>query len=147
MARINTENVVNKKSYIFENQADKESSILSAVKAEANNRRLDVQIDVEQMKSGGMFTGTKEEVITITRGKFSPIYIITRPEGTYLYVSIVTMAATLSLAELVAEASKTKVDDIFKAEAFSAYWNACIATLETAFDNLDLKSYEPLKGI
>lgn len=131
MPKIESGNIVSKESYIFENQADKEGRILDAIKAEANARRMDVQISVQKMKSGGLFLGTKEEVITVTCGSYNPIYIITRVVGTYLYVSIVTMAVL----------DFSKVENIFKTESFSAYWNACVATLQTALANLGFEQY------
>lgn len=131
MPRIESGNIVSKESYLFENQADKEGRILDAIKAEANARRMDVQISVQKMKSGGLFLGTKEEVITVTCGSYNPVYIITRVVGTYLYVSIVTMAVL----------GFSKVENIFKTESFSAYWNACVATLQTALANLGFEQY------
>lgn len=131
MPKIETGNIVSKESYLFENQADKENQILDAIKAEANARRMDVQINVQKMKSGGLFLGTKEEVITVTCGSYNPIYIITRVVGTYLYVSIVTMAVL----------DFSKVENIFKTESFSAYWNACVSTLQTALANLGFEQY------
>ena len=59
MPKIESGNIVSKESYLFENQADKEGRILDAIKAEANARRMDVQISVQKMKSGGLFLGTK----------------------------------------------------------------------------------------
>lgn len=131
MPKIETGNIVSKESYLFVNQADKEGRILDAVKAEANARRLDVQISVQKMKSGGLFLGTKEEVITVTCGSYNPVYIITRIVGTYLYVSIVTMAVQ----------DFSKVENIFRTESFSAYWNACVSTLQTALSNLGFEQY------
>ena len=131
MPKIESGNIVSKESYLFENQADKEGRILDAIKAEANARRMDVQISVQKMKSGGLFLGTKEEVITVTCGSYNPIYIITRVVGTYLYVSIVTMAVL----------DFSKVENIFKTESFSAYMNACVATLQTALANRGFEQY------
>ncbi|GFI18606.1 hypothetical protein D3Z36_02300 [Lachnospiraceae bacterium] len=131
MPKIESGNIVSKESYLFENQADKEGRILDAIKAEANARRMDVQISVQKMKSGGLFLGTKEEVITVTCGSYNPVYIITRVVGTYLYVSIVTMAVL----------DFSKVENIFKTESFSAYWNACVSTLQTALANLGFEQY------
>lgn len=131
MPKIETGNIVSKESYLFENQADKEGRILDAIRAEANARRMNVQIGVQKMKSGGMFLGTKEEVITVTYGNYNPVYIITRVVGTYLYVSIVTMAVV----------DFSKVENIFKTESFNAYWNACVSTLQTALANLGFEQY------
>lgn len=131
MPKIESGNIVSKESYLFENQANKEGRILDAIKAEANARRMDVQISVQKMKSGGLFLGTKEEVITVTCGSYNPVYIITRIVGTYLYVSIVTMAVL----------DFSKVENIFKTETFSAYWNACVSTLQTALSNLGFEQY------
>lgn len=131
MPKIESGNIVSKESYLFENQADKEGRILDAIKAEANARRMDVQISVQKMKSGGLFLGTKEEVITVTCGLYNPVYIITRVVGTYLYVSIITMAVV----------DFSKVENIFKTESFSAYWSACVSTLQTALANLGFEQY------
>ena len=131
MPKIDTGNIVNKESYIFENQAHNEGYILNAIQAEANNRRLNVNIGIQKMKSGGLIMGTKEEVITITCGGFNPVYIITRVFGTYLYVSIVTMAVY----------DFSKVENLFRTESFSAYWNSCITTLQIALGNLGFQEY------
>lgn len=131
MAKIETGNIVSKESYLFENQADKEGRILDAIKAEANARRMNVQIGIQKMKSGGLLLGTKEEVITVTCGPYNPVYIITRVVGTYLYVSIVTMSVL----------DFSKVENIFRTESFSAYWNACVSTLQTALANLGFEQY------
>ncbi len=131
MPKIESGNIVSKESYLFENEADKEGRILDAIKAEANARRMNVQVSVQKMKSGGLFLGTKEEVITVTCGSYNPVYIITRVVGTYLYVSIVTMAVL----------DFSKVENIFKTESFSAYWNACVSTLQTALANLGFEQY------
>lgn len=131
MPKIETGNIVSKESYLFVNQADKEGKILDAIRAEANACRMDVQINVQKMKSGGLFLGTKEEVITVTCGSYNPVYIITRVVGTYLYVSIITMAVQ----------DFSKVENIFKTESFSAYWNACVSTLQTALANLGFEQY------
>lgn len=131
MPKIESGNIVSKESYLFENQANKEGRILDAITAEANARRMDVQISVQKMKSVGLFLGTKEEVITVTCGSYNPVYIITRIVGTYLYVSIVTMAVL----------DFSKVENIFKTETFSAYWNACVSTLQTALSNLGFEQY------
>lgn len=136
MPKIQTGNIVSKESYLFEYQADKEERILDAVKAEANARRMDVQIGVQKMKSGGLFLGTKEEVITVTCGSYNPVYILTRIVGTYLYVSIVTMEVQdFSVQDF------SKVENIFRTESFSAYWNACVSTLQTALANLGFEQY------
>ena len=131
MAKIESGNIISRESYLFENQAGKESKILEAIKAEANARRRDVQIGVQTMKSGGLFLGTKEAVITVTCSSYNPIYIITRSVGTFLYVSIVTMAVL----------DFSKVENIFKTESFNAYWNACVSTLQTALANLGFEQY------
>jgi len=128
---IDSSEIVSKESYIFENQSANEGKILEAVEAEANSRRLDIQINVQKMKSGGIIMGTKEEVITINSGGFNPVYIITRVVGTYLYVSIVTMSVL----------DFSRVENIFRTESFSAYWNSCIATLQTALGNLGFEQY------
>lgn len=131
MAKIESGNIVSKESYIFKNQADKEEQIVDAIRAEANACRMNVKISIQKMKSGGLFLGTKEEVITVTCGSYNPVYIITRIVGVYLYVSIVTMAV----------ADFSKVENIFKTESFSAYWNACVSTLQTALSNLGFEQY------
>lgn len=131
MAKIESGDIISKESYIFRNQADKEGRILEAIKAEANACRLDVQIGIQKMKSGGLFLGSKEEVITVTCGSYNPVYIITRSVGIYLYVSIVTMAVV----------DFSKVENIFKTESFSAYWNSCVSTLQTALSNLGFEQY------
>ncbi|MCL2807418.1 MAG: hypothetical protein FWD27_04540 [Coriobacteriia bacterium] len=129
MARIESGNIINKRMFVFEHQAHFENHIYQAVADEIQRRALPVQIAVQKMKSGGMFMGTKEDVITITSAGFNPIYIITRTVGSYLYVSIVTMAIY----------DFSKVENIFMTESINAFWSACLITLQTALENLGLQ--------
>lgn len=131
MQKIESGNIISRESYLFENEAENEGMVLDAIKAEANACRMDVRINVQKMKSGGLFLGTKEEVITVTCGSYNPIYIITRVVGTFLHVSIVTMARY----------DFSKVENIFKTESVNAYWNACVSMLQTALSNLGFEPY------
>lgn len=129
MEKIEPGDVVTSKEYLFEYQAEQEAKILNAVRSEAKKRKLGIHISVQNTRSGKLITGSKEEIITINCGGFSPIYLFTRVIGTYLYVNIITM----SVIDL------SKVENIIMAVSFKAYWQACIDILETAFINLGIK--------
>ena len=138
MANISKMGALDATSFIFENAANQEEQLFNAIKAQFNKEFIPADIQTEKMKSGGLFLGTKEVVISIVRQGFPRFYIVSRTVGHYLYVAIINTNVQ----------QEGMVHDWFIAVTIDSYYQACVSCLQNALYNLGFKEYEGrFKGV
>ena len=132
-------------SYIFDGAGGMRDQLEQAILNELQEKQYPLKAIIKQVKSGGMFFGTKEQCVVIEVDKEAQIAISNTTVGTYLYVELYLMVQEKNF---LFSAISALTDNIFKAQKRNAVFEAARESTESAFAKLGIKqSNSGYKGV
>jgi len=123
-------------SYIFDGAGGMRDQLEQTILSELEAKQYPLKATIKQIKSGGMFFGTKEQCVVVEVDKEAQIAISNTTIGTYLYVELYLMVQEKSALFAVLSAL---TDNIFKQQKRNAVFEAAREITESAFGKLGLK--------
>lgn len=143
---LTTELIVNSSSYIFDGSGGMREQLERTIMQELENKKYPLKVSIENVKSGGMLFGTKEQCVTIEVAQGHRVVISNTTVGSYLYVSIYHLIRVLNTQNQINQAFI--ITDIFAHQHTQAAYAAAVAAAESAFAKLELKQinsgYKPV---
>jgi hypothetical protein len=131
------------KGYIFEGAGDKRDQLEEAILKKLETNKMPLKAETRQIKSGGLFFGTKEQCIVVEGDKTFEVVIGSTAVGIFLYVEVY-----LNIKETLSSLFNMATDNIFKAQKRTAIYLSLAETVESAFVDLNLKeSSRGFKGV
>ena len=116
-------------SWIFDECGEMRDQLESAILAELQKKQYPLKVNIQTVKSGGIFLGSRDQCIVVDLGKESQIVVLITSVGFYLYVK-------LRAQVLIQPAQFLNV--FYKLQAEAVY-EAAKASIESAFKQLHLK--------
>lgn len=134
---LTTEIVVDNRSYIFDEAGGMRDQLEQTILNELEIKKYPFPTTIQNVKSGGMFFGSKEQCVTIEVVKGKRVVIANTTVGTYLYVSIYLLRRVPNDPKMILPANA--VTDIFETQRECAAYSAAVEATESAFEKLALK--------
>lgn len=132
-----TEIVVDNRSYIFDEAGGMRDQLEQTILNELDSKKYPFPTTIQNVKSGGMFFGSKEQCVTIEVVKGKRVVIANTTVGTYLYVCVYLLRRVPNDPKLILPANT--ITDIFEAQKERAAYAAAVEAAESAFQKLALK--------
>lgn len=132
-----TEIVVDNRSYIFDEAGGMRDQLEQTILNELETKKYPFPTTIQNVKSGGMFFGSKEQCVTIEVVKGKRVVIANTTVGTYLYVCIYLLHRVPNDPKLILPANT--ITDIFETQKERAAYAAAVEAAESAFKKLALK--------
>jgi len=123
-------------SYIFDGAGGMRDQLEQTILGELAQKQYPLKATIKEIKTGGMFFGSKEQCVAIEIDKEAQIVISNTSVGTYLYVELYLLVQEKSL---FGAAFAAMTDNMFKQQKRNAVFNAATEATESAFLKLGLK--------
>ena len=116
-------------SWIFDECGEMRDQLESAILSVLQYKQYPLKVNIQTVKSGGIFLGSKDQCIVVDLGKESQIVVLITSVGSYLYVKM-RAQVLIQLAQF---------DNVFYKLQAEAVYEAAKASIESAFNQLHLK--------
>jgi hypothetical protein len=123
-------------SYIFDGAGGMRDQLEQTMLSELQAKQYPLKANIQTVKAGGMFFGTKEQCVSIEVDKEAQIVISNTSVGSYLYVELYLMVQEKSA---LFAAFSALTDNVFKQQKRNAVYAAAKEVVESAFAKLGLK--------